>query len=97
MGDFLSYCRLVRGEHSSNGKSYGSPGRKMGNAYLKWAFSEIVPLLKRQSPEVKAWCERIEKKHGPARANSLLSVKLGRAVYCMLRRRQVFDLKRLLR
>lgn len=97
MGDFLSYCRLVRGEHSSNGKSYGSPGRKMGNAYLKWAFSEIVPLLKRQSPEVKAWCERIEKKHGPARANSLLSVKLGRAVYCMLRRRQVFDLKRLMR
>jgi hypothetical protein len=94
MGDFLSYCRLVRGEHSSNGKSYGSPGRKMGNAYLKWAFSEIVPLLKRQSPEVKAWCERIEKKHGPARANSLLSVKLGRAVYCMLRRRQVFDLQR---
>jgi hypothetical protein len=69
----------------------------MGNAYLKWAFSELVPLIKRQSPQVKAWCARIEKKHGPARANSLLAVKLGRAVYFMLRRRDVFNAERLIR
>ena len=96
VGKFLSYARLVRGQHTSAGKNYGSPGRKIGNAYLKWAFSEIVPLIKRQSPEVKAYCQRIERKHGPARANSILAVKLGRAVYFMLRRREVFDLKRLI-
>jgi len=97
VGDFLSYARLVRGEHTSNGKSYGSPGKKIGNAYLKWAFSEAVPLLKRQSPQAKAFCQRIENKHGKARANSLLAVKLGRAVYFMLRRGDVFDLGRMIR
>lgn len=95
VGQFLSYARLVRGQHTSAGKNYGSPGSKIGNAYLKWAFSEIVPLIKRQSEEVKAFCARIERRHGPARANSILSVKLGRAIYFMLRRREVFDLKRL--
>lgn len=97
VGDFLSYSRLVKGEHTSAGKSYGSPGRKMGNAYLKWAFSEAVPLLKRQSPEAKAFCTRIENKHGKARAFSLLAVKLGRAVYFMLRRGDVFDINRMIR
>lgn len=28
VGKFLSYCRLVRGKHTSNGKSYGSPRQK---------------------------------------------------------------------
>jgi len=97
VGDFLSYARLVRGEHQSNGKKYGSPGKKIGNAYLKWAFSEAVPIMKRQSPKVKAFCARIEKKHGKARANSLLAVKLGRAVYFMLRRGVVFDIDRMIR
>ncbi|TWU40269.1 Transposase IS116/IS110/IS902 family protein [Novipirellula aureliae] len=96
VGDFLSYCRLVRGEHQSNGKKYGSPGKKIGNAYLKWAFSEAIPLLKRQDARAKAFCDRIEKKHGKARANSLLAVKLGRAVYFMLCRGEVFDLDRMI-
>ena len=97
VGQFLSYCRLVKGEHTSNGTRYGSPGKKIGNAYLKWAFSEAVPLLKRQSPQAKAFYTRIEKNHGPARANSLLAVKLGRAVYFMLRRGQVFNIEHLIR
>jgi transposase len=96
VGDFLSYARLVRGSHTSAGKSYGSPGKKMGNAYLKWAFSEAVPLLKRESPEAKTYAERIEKKHGKARAHSNLAVKLGRAVYFMLRRGRPFDLNKTL-
>ena len=95
VGQFLS-CRLVKGEHSSNGKRYGSPGKKIGNPYLKWAFSEAVPLLKRQSPQARAYCQRIEKKHGKARANTLLAVKLGRAVYFMLRRGDLFDINRMI-
>ena len=97
VGQFLSYCRLVRGQHTSNGKNYGSPGKKIGNPYLKWAFSEAVPLLKRQSPQAKAFCQRIEKKHGPARANSLLAIKLGRAVYFILRRGEVFNIDQMIR
>ena len=96
VGNFLSYCRLVKGEHTSNGKSYGSPGKKIGNTFLKWAFSEAVPLLKRCNPEVKDWARRMEKKHSAARANSILAAKLGRAVYFMLRRGDVFDVKKMI-
>lgn len=97
VGQFLSYCRLVRGSHTSAGKSYGSPGKKIGNAHLKWAFSEAVPLLKRCCPEVKTFADRIEKKHSKARAFSYLAVKLGRAVYYMLKRGEAFELDRMLR
>jgi transposase len=97
VGDFLSYARLVRGSHTSAGKSYGSPGKKMGNAYLKWAFSEIVPLFKRESPAVKKYIERIERKHGKARACSNLATKLGRAIYFMLRRGEAFEIEKMLR
>ena len=96
VGRFLSYCRLVKGQHESNGRNYGSPGKKIGNAYLKWAFSEAIPLLKRQSPQARAFCQRIERKHGLARANSLLAVKLGRAVYSMLRRGHVFNIDKMI-
>ena len=97
VGQFLSYCRLVRGSHTSAGKTYGSPGKKIGNAHLKWAFSEAVPLLKRCCPEVKTFTDRIEKKHSKARAFSYLAVKLGRAVYYMLKRGEAFELDRMLR
>lgn len=96
VGKFLSYARLVRCQHTSAGKNYGSPGSKIGNAYLKWAFSEIVPLIKRQCKEVKAYCERIERRHSKARANAILATKLGRAVYFMLKRRDVFSLEKLI-
>jgi len=97
VGKFLSYCRLVKGSHTSDGKNYGSPGKKIGNAHLRWAFSEAVPLLKRCCPEVKAFADRVEKKHGKARAFSYLGVKLGRAVYYMLKRGEAFELKRMIR
>ncbi len=97
VGQFLSYSRLVKGYHTSAGKSYGSPGRKIGNAHLKWAFSEAVPLLKRCSPQASAFVDRIEKKRGKARAFSYLAVKLGRAVYSMLKRGEAFEIDRMLR
>ncbi len=92
VGDFLSYARLVRGQHTSAGKRYPAGGKKIGIPHLKWAFSEAVALLKRQCPEAKSLADRIEKKHGRARAHSYLAVKLGRAVYFMLRRKEAFDI-----
>ena len=91
VGDFLSYARLVKGSNSSAGKQYKPTGGKIGNPHLKWAFSEAITLLKRQSPAAKAFAERIEKKHNKARANTLLAIKLGRAVYWMWTRKCAFD------
>jgi transposase len=94
VGNFLSYCRLVKGSHTSAGKNYGSPGGKMGNAYLRWAFGEAIQILKRESGDVKKLAERLEKKHGKGRAMNTLAVKLGRALYSMLLHDRAFDLKR---
>jgi transposase len=49
-GQFLSYARLVRCVHESAGKKQGTGGHKIGNAHLKWAFSEATCLLLRASP-----------------------------------------------
>jgi transposase len=91
VGQFLSYARLVRGSHESAGKKKGSPGKKIGNAHLKWAFGEAACLLVRHSARGKAWLARKEKKHGKAKALAILAAKLGRTVYHLWRKREVYD------
>ncbi len=91
VGDFLSYSRLVKGTNSSAGKNYKPTGSKIGNPHLKWAFSEAITLLKRECPQAKNFAARIDKKHNKARANTLLAIKLGRAVYWMWRRKAAFN------
>src|SRR5262245_27589638 len=96
VGHFLSYARLVRCVHESAGKKQGTGGNRVGNAHLKWAFSEAVCLLLRSCPEVQRWKERREQKYGARRALGALAARLGRAVYHLLRRGEAFDLKRFL-
>ena len=96
VGEFLSYARLVRCRHESAGKKLGSGGHKIGNAHLKWAFSEAVCLLIRNYPAVKIWQARHEKKHGKKKTLGILAARLGRTVYHMLRKRVAFDVKRFL-
>jgi len=92
--DFLSYARLVKGKHESDGKVTKSAGAKMGNVHLKWAFSEAAALFLRWNAPGKKYFARIEKKYGKGRALSILAAKLGRAVYYMLLRKKPFDIKR---
>jgi transposase len=93
-GQFLSYARLVRCTHESAGKKQGTGGSKIGNAHLKWAFTEAACLFLRESDQAKRWLARREKKHGKARALGALAARLGRAVYHLLRKKEVFDAKR---
>jgi len=97
VGNFLSYSRLVRCEHSSAGKVKGSGPKKMGNAHLKWAFSEAACLMIRAVPAVKSWMQRQETKRGKRKALSVLEARIGRAVYHLWRKQQAFDLKRFLK
>ncbi len=50
MQDFLSYCRLVKPARESAGKLLGHAGGKIGNAHLKWAFSELATTFLRANP-----------------------------------------------
>jgi len=95
--DFASYSRLVRCSHESNGKKYGTHGNKIGNAHLKWAFSEAAVLFLKGNDPAKKYFDRLIHKHGKAKALSILAHKLGRAVYFMLKNKEAFDQEKFLR
>lgn len=90
---FCSYARLVKCPKESAGKLYGYGGQKMGNAHLKWAFSEATALFMRESAQAKAFVAKHEKKHGKGKAMSILAHRLGRAVYFVIKRKDAFDVK----
>jgi len=92
--NFTSYSRLVKCAKESAGKHYGFAGQKIGNAFLKWAFSEAAVGFLRANPEGQKLHSRLVRKHGKGKALSILAHRLGRAVYHMLRKGEVFDVKR---
>ena len=96
MQEFASYCRLVKCAKESNGKRSGTSGAKIGNAHLKWAFSEAAVLFLRDNPAGQKFLTRLEKKHDKGKALTILAHKLARAVYYMLKRKVAFDMKRFL-
>src|SRR5262249_20360392 len=93
-GEFLSYARLIRPLKTSAGKVKGGGGAKIGNAHLKWAFSEAACLLVRESDQAKRFLACKQKKHGKPKALGILAARLGRSAYHMLRQKQAFDPKR---
>ena len=80
----------------SAGKRYGTSGTQIGNAHLKWAFSEAAVLFLRANPAGQKYLTKLEKKHGQGKALTLLAQKLARAVYYMLTRHTAFDMDKFL-
>ena len=74
----------------------GTSGNKIGNAHLKWAFSEAATLFLRGNESGQKYLARLEKKHGKGQALSILAHKLARVVYGMLKRQTAFDLEQFL-
>jgi len=89
--DFVSYSRLVKCSKESNGKKCGTSDKKIGNAHLKWAFSEAAALFLRGNEPGKKYIDRLTNKHGKGKALSILAHKLGRAVYFILKNKKPFD------
>ena len=95
--NFLSYCRLVKGTVASAGKIKGLRGAKLGNPYLRWAFGEAAVIAKRDPLVIGPLAQRLEARMGgnKFKANTVLAIKLARAVYFMLKTKTVFDPERL--
>ena len=89
--NFASYARLVKCKAESAGKSYGTQGNKIGNAHLKWAFSEAAVLYLRGNDKAKRYLLKLQKRMSKAKALSALAHKLGRCVYFMLKNETVFN------
>ena len=91
VGNFSSYCRCVRSEKLSNGKTKGKNNAKNGNKYLSWAFMEAANFAIRFSPEAQRFYQRKKAKSGRIVALKALSNKLARAVYFIMRDQVPFD------
>ena len=93
---FASYARLVKCKAESAGKTYGTQGNKIGNAHLKWAFSEAAVLYLRGNKKAQRYLQNLQKRMSKGKALSVLAHKLGRCVYFMLKNETVFDESRFL-
>jgi transposase len=93
---FASYARLVKCHKQSGGKTLGTSGAKMGNVYLKWAFSEAAVQFLRHTTEGKTLIAALQRKHGRGKALSILAHKLGRAVFYIWSRGTVFSMEKFL-
>jgi hypothetical protein len=91
--EFASYGRLVKCSKESGGKRLGTSGAKIGNAHLKWAFSEAAVLFLRNNPQGQRLLTRLENKHEQGKALSILAHTLARAVYSMLKRKMAVDME----
>jgi transposase len=89
---YSSYCRVISSDNESSGKYLGrTTSDKIGNPYLKWALSEIVVHMLRESPLVKEWYATVSVMHGTSGAKARLRHKVALAVYHMLKKDKGFD------
>lgn len=95
--NFASYARLVKCKAESAGKSYGTQGNKIGNAHLKWAFSEAAVHYLKGNDKAKKYLIQLQKRMSKGKALSVLAHKLGRCVYFMLKNETVFNEERFLK
>ena len=95
--NFSSYSRVVKAQRDSCGKAKAGAGQgesKIGNPYLKWAFSQIaVHAIMFSAPILKQY-EKSKRKFGIQKALARLEHKFAVAVYYMLKNGTVFDEKR---
>jgi transposase len=91
---FVSYARLIRPVKGSGGKRTGTAHGKIGNAYLKWAFSEAAVLFLRETREAQPYIRRLDRKYGQDKAKGILAHRLGRTVHYLLTHTQLFDMKK---
>ena len=94
-GNYASYCRAVKTEHTSNERKKGEGNGKSGNRYLAWAYIEAANFAVRYSPELRAWYERKAARTKRVVALKALANKLAKACYFILRDGVEFDVKRL--
>lgn len=93
---FASYCRVVNCPRESAGKLYGSKGKKIGNVYLKYVFSEAAVYAVKFNVNIEKYFQRLASKKGKGKAYAIISHKIAKAVYFMLKQGKVFDETRFL-
>src|SRR5690606_4705138 len=94
VGDYASYCRMVKSERISNGKKKGQGNRKCGNRYLAWAWIEAANFALRFSPPTKSWYQRNAARKPRVVALKAVAHKLARAGFHLMRDGGRFEVHR---
>jgi transposase len=95
IGNYTSYCRTVKSEYDSNGKTKGHGNRKNGNAYLSWAYSEAAHHAAMVDSRARRYLDRKLKTSHSMVAKRALANKMARGCFTVLRHRVPFDSSRL--
>ena len=95
VGNYVSYCRLVKAARYSNQQIKGHGLRKNGNPYLSWAYHEAAHFAVRFQPDARRWYEKKRSKTCALLAIRALAHKLARAAYFMMRDQVPYDSQRL--
>jgi len=90
VGNYVSYCRKVSSQWTSNEKAKGKGNQKNGNKYLAWAFSEAAEFARRYDAQARAYYNRKMRKTNFMIAHSALAHKLARAAYYLMRDQVAF-------
>ena len=95
VGDFVSYCRCVKSERTSNGKKKGEGNTKNGNQYLAWAFIEAANFAIQHYDVARRYYQRKASKTNTILARKALAHKLARASFFVMHDRTHFVPERL--
>jgi transposase len=95
VGNYSSYCRMVKSSRKSNEKKKGENNRKNGNRYLCWAYIEAANFMRRHCPEAKAWYQRKMKRSKQVVATKALASKICKACYFVIKDQVDFDVKKI--
>jgi transposase len=95
VGNFASYCRLVKTDRLSAGKHKGAGNAKNGNPYLSWAFNEAAHFAIRYHDAARRFYQRKRSARNGIVAVRALAHKLARASYYVMRDQVQFNPARL--
>ncbi len=93
-GEYVSYCRLVKSNKTSNNKSKGKNNRKNGNQYLSWVYAGVAQKAKGCCPLAKAFFEKKAKRTNVPVAYNALAHKIAKACYYMIKKNEDYDVQR---
>ena len=92
-GNYVSYCRMVKGQRLSNARVKGKTNAKNGNPHLAWAWMEAANFAIRFYKPIRRYNERKQARTHRVVALKTVAHKLARAGYYVLRDRVPFQLQ----
>ncbi|MFH1038878.1 MAG: transposase [PVC group bacterium] len=94
-GNYASYCRAVKADHTSNEKKKRKGNQKNGNKYLVWASIEAANFIRRYCPEAKRYHQKKMARTNRVVVTKALASKVAKACFYIMRDQVDLDVKKM--